>query len=200
MPSEMQRESKNLYFWSRKFHIHLGLFLLLFIWLFSLSGLGFWDERKETLTITPVLINSNLDSAALLKSILRQLKISGEISGVCLAQDSIDFRVSKPGHERNLHINMKDGTCIQKEMTFNVWGKLRTFHTFNGVNKDNPNIRPNWVITRIWQFSKDVIAIGFIVLCISSWIMWYKLRKKFWWGLPILILGFAITIYFIFLP
>lgn len=206
----MQRESKNLYFWSRKFHTHIGLFLLLFIWLFSISGLllnhgskwkfaGFWDERKEKTTITPVLIDPKLDSAALLKNIMYQLKISGEISLVYLTPDSLDFRLSIPGHERNLHINIKDGICTQKELTFNGWGKLRILHTFIGVNKVNPGIPPNWIVTRIWQFVKDVIAIGFIILCISSWIMWYKLRIKYRWGLPVLLLGIAVSIYFIFL-
>lgn len=206
----MHRESKNLYYWSRKFHVHLGLFLLLFIWLFSISGLllnhgskwkfaSFWDERKVKTTMTAVLIDSKLDSAALLNNIMSQLKISGEISQVYLTPDSLDFRLSIPGHERNLHINLKDGTCTQKELTYNIYGKLRTLHTFNGVNKDNPGIPPNWIITRIWQFTKDVIAIGFIILCISSWIMWYKLRKKYKWGLPVLLLGIAVSIYFIFL-
>lgn len=206
----MHRESKNLYYWSRKFHVHLGLFLLLFIWLFSISGLllnhgskwkfaSFWDERKVKTTMTAVLIDSKLDSAALLNNIMSQLKISGEISQVYLTPDSLDFRLSIPGHERNLHINLKDGTCTQKELTYNIYGKLRTLHTFNGVNKDNPGIPPNWIITRIWLFTKDVIAIGFIILCISSWIMWYKLRKKYKWGLPVLLLGIAVSIYFIFL-
>jgi hypothetical protein len=206
----MQQESKNLYFWSRKFHIHLGLFLLSFIWLFSISGLllnhgskwkfaGFWDERKEKTTVSPVLINSKLDSTALLKNIMWQLKISGEISRVFVNPGSIYFRVSLPGHERNLHINIKDGTCIQKELIFNGWGKLRILHTFNGVNKDNPDIPPNWIVTRTWQFAKDVIALGFIILCISSWIMLYKQRKKYRWGLPALLLGIAVSIYFIFL-
>jgi hypothetical protein len=206
----MQRESKNLYFWSRKFHIHMGLFLLLFIWLFSISGLllnhgskwkfaGFWDERKEKTTFTPVRIDVNLDSAALLKNITRQLKIPGEISRVFMTPDSIDFRVSIPGHEGNLHINVIDGTCTQKELTFNVWGKLRILHTFNGINKDYPDIPPNWIVTRIWQFAKDIIAIGFITLCISSWIIWYNLRQKYKWGLPVLLLGFTITIYLVIL-
>ncbi len=209
MTSEMQRESKNLYFWSRKFHIHIGLFLLLFVWLFSISGLllnhgskwkfaSFWDERKEKTTVSPVLIDSKLDSAALLKNIMWQQKISGEISRVLISPDSIDFRISMPGHERNLHINIKDGTCTQKELTFNAWGTMRILHTFNGINKENPDVPPNWIVTRIWQFAKDVIAIGFIILCISSWIMWYKLRKKYKWGLLILFLGLTIPVYLIF--
>jgi hypothetical protein len=206
----MQRESNNLYFWSRKFHLHLGLFLLLFIWLFSISGLllnhgskwkfaSFWDERKEKTTISPVLIDSRLDSSALLKDIMNQMKISGEISRVYLTSDSIDFRVSIPGHERNLHINIKEGTCTQKDLTFNGWGKLRILHTFNGVNKENPDIQPNWIVTLIWQFAKDMIAIGFILLSVTSWIMWYKVRKRYRWGLPILILSIAISICLIFI-
>jgi hypothetical protein len=205
----MKPGSNDLYFWSRKFHIHLGLFLLFFIWLFSLSGLllnhgskwkfaGFWDERKEKTTLTAVQIDPDLDSSALIKNIITQLKISGEISGVYMTPDSIDFRVSVPGHEINLHLNLKTGTSIQKDLKFNGWGKFRILHTFNGVNKENPDIRPNWIITRFWQFSKDIIAAGLIILCLSSWIMWYKSRRKYKWGLPILLLGFGIAVYLVF--
>ena len=207
---KMQQKFKNLNYWSRKFHIHLGLFLLLFIWLFSFSGLllnhsnkwkfaSFWDERKEKITVTSIHPIASPDSAAMLKNIMQQLKIAGEVSRVWISADSIDFKVSIPGHERNLHVNLKNGICTQKELTFNWWGKMRILHTFNGVNKDNLNIQPNWIITRIWKFAMDAIAIGFIILCISSWIMWYKLRKKYTWGPLFLISGFAITIYFVFL-
>ena len=60
-------------------------------------------------------------------------------------------------------------------------------------------MQPNWIITRVWKFIMDVIAIGFIILCISSWIMWYKVRKKYFWGLLVLMSGFLIAIYFVFL-
>jgi hypothetical protein len=203
-----QRESNDLNYWSRKYHIHLGLFLLLFIWLFSLSGLllnhgkwkftSFWDERKEKITKTSIHTTAT-DSVALLKNIMQQLKISGEISGVWMSIDSIDLRVSIPGQVRDLHVDLRKQICTQKVITFNWWGTLRNLHTFNGVNKNNPGMQPNWVITHIWKFTMDGIAIGFIIMCISSWIMWYKLRKKYTWGPLILISGFAISIYFVFL-
>jgi len=207
---KIKPERRKMNYWSRKFHIHLGLLLLLFIWMFSISGLllnhghnwkftGFWEERKENTIVTPVYNISNLDSATLVNHIMHQLKISGEVTQVWLTADSLDFRVSIPGHERNLHVNFRTGLCTQKEMIFNVWGKLRTLHTFNGVNKNNPDIQPNWIITRIWQFTKDIIAIGLIILCISSWIMWYKLRKNYRWGLIILLSGLAITFCFVLL-
>ena len=44
---------------------------------------------------------------------------------------------------------------------------MRILHTFNGINKDKPYIKPNWLVTRIWKFAKDVIAAGLIIICIS---------------------------------
>jgi hypothetical protein len=206
----MKKEHDSLNYWSRKFHIHLGLLLLLFIWLFSLSGLllnhnskwkfaGFWDQRIEKTTRTTIYPVPNLDSAALLKNIMQQLRISGEVSRVWVTADSIDFRVSTPGHERNLCVNLIDGTCVQKELMFNGWGKLRILHTFNGYDKNNPAIQPNWIVTRIWQLSKDIIAGGLIVMSISSWIMWYKLSRKYKWGIVFLLSGMAVSLYFILL-
>jgi hypothetical protein len=204
-----QRHFRTINYWSRKFHIHLALFLLLFIWLFSFSGLllnhgkwkfaSFWNERKEKITNSHVRITRNLDSAAMLGDIMQQLKISGEVNEVRLTPDSIDFRVSVPGRVRNLHVDLENGSITQRELTFNWWGKIRTLHTFNGANKDHPQLQPNWKITRIWKFAMDAIAIGLVILCISSWVMWYKLRKTYTWGPLILVTGFAITIYFVFL-
>jgi len=150
------------------------------------------------MTRTVIHTNSKLDSSAMLKNIMQQLNIAGEITRVSMTTDSIEFRVSIPGHERNINVDLRKGTCVQKEIIFNWWGKIRNLHTFNGAKRDNPDIQPNWVITRTWKFAMDAIAIGFIILCISSWIMWYNLRKKYTWGPLILISGFVIAIYFVF--
>lgn len=200
---------KNIIYWNRKFHMYVGLFLLLFIWLFSFSGLllnhsqwefaSFWKERKEKETIMPITIPAHLDSAALLQNFMEQLKISGEISNVKFTPDSVDFRVVVPGTNRDIHVDFKQRISVQKEMNFNLWGKIRTLHTFNGADKANPETQPNWLVTRIWRLAMDGIAIGLIFLCISSWIMWYKIRKNYIWGPVVLILGFAGAIYFIFL-
>jgi hypothetical protein len=205
----MGKGFKSITYWNRKIHIYTGLFLLLFIWVFSVSGLllnhgkwkfaGFWDQRKLSVKVFTVNIPAGLDSASLINVIMEQTKISGEVSAVKLSNDSIDFRVSIPGHERNLHIDLKKGSCTSKEIEFNWWGKIRTLHTFNGINKTRPDERPNWIFTRIWQYSMDAIATGLIILCVSSWITWFKSKKSFLPGIIVLITGFAIAIYFVFL-
>jgi hypothetical protein len=87
----------------------------------------------------------------------------------------------------------------QKKIVFNWWGKMRVLHTFNGSDKMDPGVRPNWPETRIWRLSMDVIALGLIFLCISSWIMWYEIRKNYSAGVIVLILGIAGAIFLIFL-
>lgn len=204
---QFQRLNKNLNFWNRKIHIHLGLFLLLFIWLFSFSGLllnhgewkisSFWEERKETTTATAIHIVNRSDSSALLKEIMSQLTIAGEVGNVEMWADSLHFRVSKPGEVKTMEVNFITGICTQKKLQYNLAGKIRTLHTFNGVDKNNPGIQSNWLVTAVWRLSMDGIAIGLLLLCISSWMMWYKIRDKYRWGWVIMILGLGAAVYFI---
>jgi hypothetical protein len=199
----------NIIYWNRKFHIYIGLFLLLFILFFSLSGLllnhsqwkfaSFWEERNETEILTPLTIPIALDSVSLLRNFMKQLDISGEISNVSITAESIDFRVAKPGTSHDIHVDLKSSMSDQKKIVFNWWGKMRVLHTFNGSDKMDPGVRPNWPETRIWRLSMDVIALGLIFLCISSWIMWYEIRKNYSAGVIVLILGIAGAIFLIFL-
>lgn len=197
---------KDLNLLSRKVHIHLGLFLLLFIWLFAYSGLllnhgdwnisHFWEKRTENSTVTSIHVPDNRDSSTVLKNIISQLKIEGEITDVNMWPDSLHFRVSRPGQVRSLQVNFTTGLCTQKTMQYNLAGKIQTLHTFNGVNKNNTDLNSNWLITSVWRLSMDLIAAGLLLLCISSWIMWYKIRQNYGWGWMVLILGFAGAIYF----
>ena len=128
-----------------------------------------------------------------------QLNISGEVNNVKMNADSVDFSVSYPGHVNNIHTDYKKSICVQNQLSYNIWGKLRTLHTFNGANKNNPSTAPNWLLTRVWRFSMDGVAIGLIFLSVSSWIMWYKIRKEYAWGYFALLVGFLTAIYFVIL-
>jgi hypothetical protein len=196
-------------FWNRKYHIYIGLFLLLFIWLFTVSGLllnhsqwkfsSFYEKRKESEISNTVFIPETTDRRVLLLNFMDQLKISGEISNINIIPDGIDFRVTVPGKIRDIHIDLKNRVSKQKITVYNFWGKMRILHIFNGTNKTNPEIRPNWIVTRIWLSAMDGISIGLILLCVSSWLMWYEVRKIYLKGVYVLILGFAGALYFILL-
>lgn len=200
---------ENLIIWNRKFHIYAGMFFLFFILFFSVSGLllnhgsweftSFWKERRETKTETIVSLSSNRDSASLILQIMKQIKISGEISNVRLTPESLFFRVSKPGLIREVNVDMKSCLCVINEISFNLWGKIRTLHTFNGSDKEHPELRPNWFVTNTWRLAMDSVALGMIYLCISSWLMWYEIRKSYPAGMVIFVIGMVGAIFFVFI-
>jgi hypothetical protein len=202
-------KTKTFNLWNRKLHIHLGLFLLLFIWLFSLSGLllnhgswkfaSFWEEREQLDYAQPIVLPEGMDSAKMIANVMRELKISGEVNNVKLMADALHFRVGSPGMGREMHVDVHEKTVRVKEYRLNIWGKIRTLHTFNGVEKNNIAKEANWFITRVWRFAMDVIALAFIALCVTSWCMWYKIRKEYKGSGLVLAGGFLVCCYFVYL-
>ena len=174
--------------WNRRFHIHLGLFLLLFTWLFSLSGLllnhgdwkfaSFWEERQEE-TNEFTFPMDLLNKPDLEQEVMVYLKIEGELQKQNLTDEVLEFRVQSSGKVREVHLQLNNGSGTQKVITFNFWGQWRTLHTFNGVNKGDVLQDPTWWITQTWKITMDGMAIGLILICITSWIMWFKVRKEY---------------------
>lgn len=196
-------------FWNRKLHIHLGLFLLLFIWLFSLSGLllnhgkwkftSYWEQREQKESVIRISLPNLIDSAVIIHHVMDELKLSGEVNNVKFTTGALDFRVGSPGTGADLHLDFDEKTVNVKQYQLNFWGKISTLHTFNGVDKANVEKPPNWLITYVWRFAMDGIAIALIFMCISSWVMWYKIKKDYKWAAAILIVGFLISFYFVYL-
>src|SRR5882762_8005172 len=192
---------------SRRLHIHLGLLLLLFVWLFSLSGLllnhggwkfaSFWEQRQESKIDIAVPFSALTDPDPEAR-IMEFLKISGEVQQQKRTAEALEFRVQSPGIVTDVSIALTTGSGTKKVMKYNVWGKWRTLHTFNGMSKENPSQSPNWLITTIWRFTMDGIAIGLIITCLSSWIMWYNVRKEYKLGYSILAASLGVAGYFLF--
>src|SRR5258705_12174984 len=96
---------------NRRLHIHLGLILLLFIWLFSLSGLilnhgnwkfaSFWDQRRESKIdfTAPLSTFNESDPKA---GIMQFLNISGEVQEQKRTSHELEFRVQSPGTVRDV--------------------------------------------------------------------------------------------------
>jgi hypothetical protein len=199
----------NLFKWNRKLHIYAGLLLLFYIMFFSCSGLllnhsqwefaSFWKERKESETVTQITIPEIRDTGELIRDCMKLLSISGEVGNVKSTPEKISFRAGKPGLMHDISIDLKSGECICKKIVFNWWGKIRNLHTFNGSDREHPEASPNWQVTRIWRFVMDAVASGLIFLCLSSWIMWFKVRQSYPAGFIILLFGFIAASVFVFL-
>lgn len=195
--------------WNRKIHIYLGLYMLFFLWLFSLSGLFLnhpeWfkprAERSEyERAIEPPAAEGWQEKA---ESIARQLGLSGEI--VLGPQqprpDGFSFRVVRLNRLTGVQVDFKEKKA---KLTVGTTGLLtfpvlERFHTLTGVRRvwgEPLEPKRDWVMTRIWSFSIDALAVGLMVMVLTSLYMWFQLTAKRRLGYVVLGAGVLVASYF----
>ncbi len=199
-----QRLAETCKVWNRKLHYYLGLYLLFFVWLFAFSGLllnhsswkfaEFWPNRKEKtyerLITTPVP-GSDLAQA---RDLMRQLDLTGEIEWTAARNNSsqLNFRVTRPGRIFEIKTDLDQKRTTVKSIDLNAWGVMRLLHTFSGVRMNDTKNDRDWILTSVWAFAMDAVAVGLILMVLSSLYMWYELPDKRRLGAITLSLGFLI--------
>lgn len=191
----------SLALWNRRLHYYLGLYLLVFLWLFSFTGLllnhpkwtfaEFWQNRKQsssTPQIQPPPPASDLVQA---RDIMRQLGIVGEIEWTRARTDSnrLDFRVSRPGQILEIKTDLQRNRAEIQRIDVNGWGVVRILHTFTGVRMGDSVNQRDWTMTTLWALSMDGLALGMILMVATSLYMWWALKQKRRLGLAVLSLG-----------
>lgn len=193
--------STRLSAWNRRVHYYLGLYLLLFLWLFSFTGLllnhprwtfaEFWPNRRQTsleLRIQAPPPGGDLIQA---KDIMRQAGIHGEIEWTRSRSDPnrLDFRASRPGHSFEIKADLQQGRATIQRIDLNAWGVARILHTFTGVRMADPTNQRDWSMTTLWVLCMEALALGLILMVLSSIYMWWNLAQKRRLGLVALSLG-----------
>ena len=196
--------------WNRKFHIYIGLYLLLFVWLFSISGLllnhpkwrfaQFWPQRKQSSLERPIQPPTEMGDLARARNLMKQLDISGEIEGITTSpeKEHFDFKVVKPGKIIDIKTDLKARRATVEQIQTNGWGVFYMLHSFTGVRLNDPKQKRDWFMTRIWSLSMDAVALGMLVMVFSGLYMWYCLKPKRRLGLIILGLGVLCCGFFVF--
>lgn len=196
--------------WNRKLHFYVGLWLLLFLWLFAFSGLllnhpnwrfsQFWHQRMVTIAEHNVRLSPTLADLSLGGELMNQLSLTGELEWTETRprQDEYRFRVQRPGEVVTVTVHRDSSKAIVESIRVNLWGVLRALHTFTGMSVENPDRTRDWLPTRLWSVAMDAVALGSIVLVLSSLHMWYQLKPKRWPGLLVLGFGLIACICFVF--
>ncbi|MCH8295296.1 PepSY-associated TM helix domain-containing protein [Candidatus Poribacteria bacterium] len=196
--------------WNRKFHIYIGLYLLLFVWLFSISGLflnhpkwqfaQFWPQRKQSSFERSIQPPAETESVAKAKHLMQQLDIKGEIQQITTHPEKaqFDFRVFRPGHIIDIKADLDTKRAKISQIQVNGWGVFRALHQFSGVRMNDPKEKRDWLWTRIWSLSMDAVALGIIIMVLSGIYMWYKILAKRRLGLIALGLGVLCCGFFVF--
>lgn len=211
MPSvtnEPTDATKTLTVWNRKLHYYVGLYLLLFIWLFALTGLllnhhwkfaEFYPNRHTSnfeRRIRLPVPSSDVEDA---RDIMRQLGIEGEVGAVKRPESyRFEYNVSRPGHVYQIQTDLNLGVARVMEIEYNGWGIMRTLHTFSGASLTDTKFRRDWALTTIWAISMDAVAAGLVFMVFSSYYMWWRLPKKRTPGMVALALGTMVCGLFVF--
>jgi hypothetical protein len=194
--------------WNAKLHYYSGLYLLLFIWLFSFTGLAlnhhwgianFWPKRVEstfTQTVHTAQLSSGIGRA---EELMQQLHLRGEVAlADSPAQpERFDFRVIKPALLTDVRVDLRTNQATVHEIRLNTWGFMEMLHTFDVEKRGSSGAPRNWLLSEIWCFTMDAVAVGLILMVLSSYYMWFRFHKIRLWGWITLALGFAICGFFV---
>jgi hypothetical protein len=178
--------------WNRKLHFYSGLFLIVFLWLFAVTGLLLnhpnwtfhesWRNRTETTFQLPIVapapaLTSDLDQA---RDLMRQMSIEGEILWTTIRADNAPFvfQVRTPRHFYFISADIAHGHADIRHATVNAWGIAKILHTFTGSPSTDPRNRRDWILTAIWAYSMDFVAAGLIFMVMSSLYLWLKQPAK----------------------
>lgn len=187
--------------WNRKVHYYLGLYFLFFLWLFSATGLMLnhqqWFtnlyERIETNYEMPIEAPPSSDTdVARTRNLMRQLNLRGEIDWPeSQPMGHLDFNVSRPNGSAQVRVDLNAKQASVRQFDNNVGHSFQIFHTFSGSRFNQPASRRDWIVTSLWVWAMDALAVGLIVMVLGSYYMWYRLKKRRTLGVVVLTAGFA---------
>ena len=186
--------------WNRKLHYYLGLYFLLFLWLFSFTGLLLNHPRwplsripnepnpPYERTIDPPIGDSDLVRA---HDVMRQLGLTGEVEWPPPTPGWLDFNIAIPRRALQVRVNLAQRRATVQEIDRSVWSALRISHTFSGSRYNSPSSSRDWLLTSLWVFAMDALAIGLLVMILGSYYMWYRLKPRRTFGWIVLFAGFV---------
>ena len=191
-PATASRIRRRLERWNRRLHYFVGLYLILFLWLFAVTGLILnhptwsfaesWSKRRETNAVQAIstLGPEFRDDLGQAREILRQLHIEGEILWTTARTnaDWLEFQVRRPGHFYFLKADLAQHRVTLRHSEVNLWGVMKALHVFSGVSLDDPRQSRDWVLTWVWAISMDAVAAGLIFTVLSSLYMWWQRPEK----------------------
>jgi len=175
--------------WNRKLHYYLGLYFLLFLWLFSFTGLLLnhprWalsripNEQSPPLERAIELPTGDSDLARA-NDVTRQLGLRGEIDWPQGLQPPgrLEFNVVYPKQATQVRVDLAAKRASIQQVDRSFWSAFRITHTFSGSRYNAPGTSRDWLVTSVWVFAMDALAAGLLVMVLGGYYMWYRLKAK----------------------
>jgi hypothetical protein len=195
--------------WNRRLHYYLGLYLLLFLWLFSLTGLLLNHPRWAVSRIPneqnppferEIALPSGETDLSRAKDVMRQLGLRGEIDWPQGPQRAgrLDFNVVYPKLATQVRIDLKQQRATVQQVDRSFWSAFRIMHTFSGSRYNSPGTSRDWLLTSVWVVAMDALSAGLLVMVLGSYYMWYRLKSNRTLGWIVLTVGWLSCGLFVF--
>jgi hypothetical protein len=194
--------------WNRKLHVWLGLYFLLFIWLFAVSGLilnHHWEATQFYQTEEKLLTRHAIRAPAgedleVAKALAAQLQLRGEVTNAARDEESkaLRFNVQRPGTAFQVTADLIKGEAEVEQRGPGGWRLLHTLHTFTGVSLTDAERQRNWPLTMVWIIAMDALALGLIVMLGTGIYLWWQMRSKRAIGLVALGSGTGLCLWLLF--
>jgi hypothetical protein len=196
--------------WNRKIHIYFGLYFLLFIWLFALSGLvlnhnwdftQFYQTEEKRVSTHVITVPPAPDDPRIARALATQLGLRGEINVSARSEempDVLKFQVARAGMAYQVSADLKKASAEVVQRGPGGWRMLQSLHTFSGVSIRDEARQRSWGPTWLWVIAMDALAIGLLAMVGTGLYLWWQLRARRATGLAALGAGVVIVLYFIF--
>jgi hypothetical protein len=196
--------------WNARIHYYLGLYFMFFIWLFAVTGLllnhgmwGFADFQRSRVTtksehaVSLPKTGTQLGDA---RDLMRQLQVEGEVQWLGTTADAarFDFRVTRPGVQTEVKIDLGRATATVERTKVNTLAIARNLHAFTGVRANDSKNDRDWIVTKLWAYSMDAVAIGLIAMVATGLWIWLQTTSKRLPGLIALGAGVVCCVWFVF--
>ena len=187
--------------WNRRLHYYVGLYVVLFLWLFSFTGL-LLNHPRWTLsripnnpnpvyerTIAPPAGETDLARA---NDVIRQLGLRGEIDWpqASAAPGTLELNLAYPKQASQVRVDLALNRATVRQVQRSFWSVLRISHTFSGSRYNAPGTSRDWILTSMWVVAMDALAAGLLAMVFGSYYMWYRLKAKRGLGWVVLAAGF----------
>ena len=202
----MPGNARKARLWNRKAHVWLGLYFLLFIWLFAFSGLvlnqhwsftEFYQVEEKKLSQHAITAPETTDDMATARALAAQLELRGEVGGAARDAETGAFRfqVQRPGTAFQVTADLARRTAEVEQRGPGGWRLLHTLHTFTGVSLTEAERQRNWPLTLVWVIAMDALALGLIAMLGTGIYLWWQLRSKRVIGLVALCSGTGLCLW-----
>jgi hypothetical protein len=175
--------------WNRRLHYYLGLYFLLFLWLFSFTGLLLnhprWPLSRIPNDANPAYERtidapSGATDLARARDVVRQLGLAGDIDWPPAAQapDRLDFNIAYPKQAAQVAVDLARKRATIRQVDRRFWSAFRIMHTFSGSRYNAPGTSRDWIVTTVWVAAMDALAAGLLLMVCGSYYMWYRIKPE----------------------